>query len=396
MAEPEERQIPAFPPDAEAEKPSATISIDGRIIWQAIGAIIFTLIAIWALREASRIMAMLAISFFFSLALDPGVRYFVGKRGWRRGAAVGVIYLLGVIVVALLILVMIPALTQLADAISGQGAEWGQNLSDWASDTFGATLPGLEGLGEGTAGAGEGLGDFSEEPFGTVLGVVSGGVSFVFDLFTIASFTFYFTADAPRVKRAVLRLFSSPTKEQIDWTWDQAIVQTGGYFYSRLLLMLINGLGFFFTLVLVGISPALSLAMALFGGFVSVFIPVIGTYIGGAVPTLLALALEGLSAALIVLAYILIYQQIENLFLSPRLSAKTMTLSGGVAFAAAMIGGAIAGPMGAFTALPVAALISSVMSNYLAARESSGADPDDGAELVSSGASLPAEPEPTA
>jgi predicted PurR-regulated permease PerM len=218
--------------------------------------------------------------------------------------------------------------------------------------------------GETTEAAGNAAADYMAYPFGTVLGIAVSGVEFIFDMLTVATFTFYFTADMPRIQRAVLRLFSPPMQQRIGWTWDQAIVQTGGYFYSRLLLMLINGLGFFFTMVLVGVPTSTALALAVFAAFLSEFIPVIGTYIGGAIPVLLTLAVQGLTAALIVLAYVLIYQQIENLVLSPKLSSKTMTLSGGVAFGAAMAGGAIAGPMGAFTALPIAALITSFMTNY--------------------------------
>ncbi len=64
------------------------------------------------------------------------------------------------------------------------------------------------------------------------------------------------------------------------------------------------------------------------------------------------------------LGYVLVYQQIENYWLSPKISSKTMTLNGAVAFGAALAGGAIAGPMGAFVALPVAALIISLTSNF--------------------------------
>ena len=60
----------------------------------------------------------------------------------------------------------------------------------------------------------------------------------------------------------------------------------------------------------------------------------------------------------------MIYQQIENYWLSPRLSSKTMELNGALAFGAALAGGAIAGPMGAFMALPIAALITAFISNY--------------------------------
>lgn len=153
------------------------------------------------------------------------------------------------------------------------------------------------------------------------------------------------------------------------WTWDQAIEQTGGYFYSRLILMLINGLGFFFTMVLVGLPVLLALPLAIMAGFISEFIPAVGTYIGGAIPILVTLGLEGFAQALIVLGYVLIYQQVENYWLSPKISAQTMTLNGGVAFGAALAGGAIAGPMGAFMALPVAALITSFASHYRKPKE---------------------------
>ena len=111
-------------------------------------------------------------------------------------------------------------------------------------------------------------------------------------------------------------------------------------------------------------AVGLALPLAIFGGFVSVFIPAIGTYIGAAIPILLTLAIQGWVAALVVLAYALIYQQIENYWLSPMISSKTMALNGAVAFGAALAGGAIAGPMGAFMALPVAALIMSFSSNF--------------------------------
>jgi predicted PurR-regulated permease PerM len=355
--------------DLEETETRLRVEVEGRIIWQAIGAILMTLFLLWAVQQAAGLVSMIAIAFFFSLALDPGVRWLVDRYGWRRGAAVGVIYVLGAVFVVLMVVVMIPSITELARLIGERGSEWVTNLNEWASDTFAVELGGLDTFADAADGTEDAVVDFTDGAFGTALGIAAEGIGFVFQMATIAMFTFYFAADAPRIQRATLRLFSPAMQERIGWTWDQAIVQTGGYFYSRLLLMLINGLGFFFTMVLVGLPVTLAIAMALFGSFVSVFIPVIGTYIGGAVPVLLSLAIQGLTAGLIVLGYVLVYQQIENYWLSPKLSAKTMTLNGGVAFGAALAGGAIAGPMGAFTALPIAALISSFISNYLASHE---------------------------
>ena len=55
------------------------VEITGRIVWQAIGAVLTTLFALWAFNQARGLVSMLAISFFFSLALEPGVRALVGR-----------------------------------------------------------------------------------------------------------------------------------------------------------------------------------------------------------------------------------------------------------------------------------------------------------------------------
>jgi predicted PurR-regulated permease PerM len=176
-----------------------------------------------------------------------------------------------------------------------------------------------------------------------LIGIATTGIGLIFNLATIAMFTFYFTADAPRFQRSVLSHMSPLTQQRVGWTWDEAVRQTGGYSYSRMLLMLINSTGFFFTMVLVGMPVGFVIPLAVFGGFVSVFVPAIGTYIGGAIPIILTLAVQGWTAALVVLAYVLIYQQAKNYWLSPKISSKTMTLSGAVAFGAALAGGALAG-----------------------------------------------------
>ncbi len=218
--------------------------------------------------------------------------------------------------------------------------------------------------GESAQDGVEATGEWASKAFGTLSGIASAGIGLLFSAATIAMFTFYFTADSPRLRRTILSTMSPERQMRVGWTWDQAIVQTGGYFYSRLLLMIINGFGFFFTMIVVGMPVAIAIPLAIFAGFVSEFIPAIGTYIGAAIPILMALVFQGLIAGLIILAYALIYQQIENYWLSPRLSSKTMELNGALAFGSALAGGAIAGPMGAFMALPVAALISSFISNY--------------------------------
>ena len=347
----------------DGSSPMFTIEVSRRSIWRIIWAILLTLIGVWVVLAARHLLSMLIISFFFSLALEPAVTYFHQRRGWKRGSAVGVIYLVGFVAFFVLVLFLIPATVQVAQEIGTKLDTWLVSVSDWLNDTFDVDVN-LTLAGESAQDGVEATGEWASKAFGTLSGIASAGIGLLFSAATIAMFTFYFTADSPRFRRTILSTMSPERQMRVGWTWDQAIVQTGGYFYSRLLLMIINGFGFFFTMIVVGMPVAIAIPLAIFAGFVSEFIPAIGTYIGAAIPILMALVFQGLVAGLIILGYALIYQQIENYWLSPRLSSKTMELNGALAFGSALAGGAIAGPMGAFMALPVAALISSFISNY--------------------------------
>jgi predicted PurR-regulated permease PerM len=188
----------------------------------------------------------------------------------------------------------------------------------------------------------------------------------VFQVLTIGLFTFYLVADGPQFRRAVCSLLPPRRQHEILAAWDIAIDKTGGYLYSRLLLAVINALFSFIVLQALGVPFALPLA--LWQGFVSQFIPVVGTYIAAAIPLLVAL-LEDPWAALFFLIFVVVYQQIENYLLSPRITARTMQLHPAVAFGAAIAGGSISGLIGAFMALPAAAVIQATVSTYLTRHE---------------------------
>ena len=349
----------------DTARPDATqVVITTRTLWAGVGVVLATLFGVWALTQARGLVSLLVISMFFALALVPGVNYFHEKRGWRRGAAVGFIYLMGLLLLVLLTVVLIPAIAKLAQQIGQDGTQWLTELDKWTSDTFGVHIVNAKAAKDAVVTTQEFLDQWADKLVGAAGGAVTAGITLPFNVATIATFTFYFAADFPRLQRGFLSWFRPSRQERLGWTLDQSVTQVGGYLYSRLLLTLINGIGFFATMVLVGVPVSLAIPLAVFGGFVSEFIPNIGTYIGGAVPIALTLALQGLVPALIVLGYVLVYQQIENYWLSPKISAKTMELNGGLAFGAALAGGALFGPMGAFMALPVAALIYSFIKNY--------------------------------
>ena len=106
------------------------------------------------------------------------------------------------------------------------------------------------------------------------------------------------------------------------------------------------------------------LPLALFCGIVSQFIPTVGTYIGGALPVLFAWGSNGIMYAVGVLVYIVVYQQIENLILSPKISQRTMDLNPAVAFLAVLVFGGVFGALGAFLALPITASLQAIFKVY--------------------------------
>ena len=329
-----------------------------QTIWRIIGIGLGTTVLVLMLLQARSLVSMLVIALFFGIAMDPAVTALHARRGWPRGRGTAVVFIAVVGSVILLFAVLIPAIVQVAGEIADRIPQW---ISDIEA-TFGISLD-IAGTRSGeeleSAVAG-----WAQDNAQAVLGLASTGVGAVFQFFTIAMFTFYFAADAPRIRRTVLRRLPPQRQQRVGWAWDTAIAQTGGYFYSRLLLMIINGGLFFVVLIALGIPPLVALPLAVFEGFVAEFIPAIGTYLGAAVPLIVVLGTEGGWQALVVVVWTVIYQQVDNYWLSPKISARTMELNGGVAFGSALAGGAIAGPMGAFMALPVAALITSFLSQY--------------------------------
>ncbi len=383
---------PAGPPTVRQ------VVITNGTVWRAVAIVLVTLAALWGLNQMRSLVMMLVISLFFAFAMTPGVNYLHAKRGWRRGLAVAVIYVVGIVAVVVMLVLIVPAIAKVGGHISQNGTQWMTSLDGWTSSKLGFHIVDKQAYKDGTVTIGEFLKQWAGKLMPAAGKLVSTGAGLVFEVATIGLFTFYLTADFPRLQRAFLSWFKPGQQERLGWTVDQSIKQVGGYLYSRLLLTVINGLGFLAVMVAVGVPTGLAIPLAVFGGFVSEFIPSVGTYIGGAVPAVLTLALAGPVPALIVIAYIVVYQQIENYWLSPRISAKTMELNGGLAFGAAIAGAALFGPMGAFMALPVAALIVAVLHNYRHAYpvfyQSQYADAADKAAAAAAAAAEPSADEP--
>ena len=340
-------------------KPAWLDQLVWSVLWKFVAVSLTTVVLLLLVRELRHLLWLLVVSSFFALAMIPGVEQLHRRWGRRRGVAVGIIYVSVVSFIVLMVWVLNPAIEEFANQVRANGSGWIDQLNDLSRQWLGRDLIGEEAGDRAAVVTQASLRGWSDN----ILGLASSGVGLLFDVTVVAMFAFYFAADYPRIERAVLSRLRPDRQQVYAWVTEVSIQQTGGYFYSRLLLTLINGSLGFCVMVMLGLPLAFAVPLAVFMGFFSEFIPAIGTYIGAAIPLLTVLAVEGPGRAVTLLVWVLLYQWVENTLLSPRLSAKTMELDGAVAFGATLAGGVLAGPMGAFMALPFAALITAVVKN---------------------------------
>jgi predicted PurR-regulated permease PerM len=327
--------------------------------------IVFTAFAAYAslllLRRLRDVILWLITALFLSFALEPAVNWLVRRRGWPRGAATGVV-LFGLAAILLVtVAAMVPLVIDQVQQLVTRVPSWLEEASVYTKRWFNIELTGGEILDQLRNA------DVAVSRIATSLASIGAFMlGLLFQVLTIGLFTFYLVADGPRLRRAVCSVLPPQRQREILDAWEIAIDKTGGFLYSRLLLAAISAFFAFIALMLLGVPFALPLALWM--GLVSQFIPVVGTYIGAAVPLLVVLLSDPWSA-LIFLIYVVVYQQIENYLLSPRITARTMQLHPAVAFFAALAGAAISGILGAFMALPAAAVIQATVSSYLTRHE---------------------------
>ena len=307
----------------------------------------------------SSLLILLLVSIFLTLAIEPGVNW-LARRGWRRGTATLSI-LLGVFAVFLTFLVAVGTLVggQIADLLADSETYITDSV-DWINSTFGTQIDPQAVVDEFNDPDGR-VQQFVQSQGDEAVRVSLAAVTVIFQGLSILLFTYYLVADGPRLRRAVCSRMRPSRQEQVLNGWNVAITKTGGYLYSRALLAFISAVCHWVLFQAIG-TPA-PVALGLWVGLMSQFLPVVGTYLAGLLPLLVTI-IESPVDALIVLGFIVLYQQIENYLFAPRITARTMELHPAVAFGAALGGAALLGPIGAVLALPGAAMIQALVSGW--------------------------------
>ncbi|MBO3103668.1 AI-2E family transporter [Cellulomonas fengjieae] len=320
---------------------------------------VFVAVAVWrALGMLSNVIFIIVISWFLSLAMEPLIRWLVA-HGVRRTRATGIVMLGALVLIGVVIALFGGLFITQVIALAQSLPDVYDQLVVRVDESFGFQLPEVDELLVN-------LGDHWQELAPGLLGI---GTSIVGGLFTFTSVllvVYYMASAGPRFRASICRLLAPARQREILRLWEVSQEKVADFINSRIVLAALSTAITFVFLTVLGIPYALPLAA--FTGVVSQFVPTIGTYIGGALPIAVALTVSPVKG-LLTLAFIVGYQQVENLLFAPKVSARSMEINPAVAFLAVIGFGAVFGPIGAFLALPVAATIQAVSSTYIRRHE---------------------------
>ncbi|MFC5146027.1 AI-2E family transporter [Streptomyces aureoversilis] len=340
-----------------------------RAMLTALALLACFMLAVWAFQQLIGLLLNILIAFFLALAVEPAVSR-LSARGMRRGLSTGLVFLTVTVVVAGFFALLGSMLADQIVTMVENFPSYLDSVIKWVNRVFRTSLSRVA-VQESLLHS-EWLQRYVKSSASGVLDISATVLGGLFQLLTVLLFSFYFAADGPRLRRALCSVLPPHRQAEVLRAWELAVAKTGGYIYSRGLMALISGIAHYVLLVILGVPYAP--ALAIWVGFVSQFIPTIGTYLAGTLPVLLAFTVNPWYAVW-VLGFVVVYQQFENYVLQPRITSRTVDIHPAVAFGSVVAGAALLGAVGALVAIPATATLQAFLGAYVRRYEVTGAAP---------------------
>jgi len=323
-----------------------------------VGAGLTAGVALWdAVVRASWIMTIVLLSMFVAAAYEPGVNKLT--RGGRRSRRLVAAFLLG------------STLLVFGGLLAACGALLYAQLDDLLY-----SIPDLVANIENTVNKHLGLNvdlqqytaNLSVTDMGA--GLLALGESFLKisgAVLVVLFLSYYLIVDGPAIRQRICTLFPVRIQKEVLRMWDITVEKTGNYIYSRVLLGLFTFLSHGAVFYVMGVPYAI--VLALWAAVVSQVIPVLGTYVAGGVPLLVVGAQGSGSLVVMMLVFMVLYQQLENMVISPKLLKKTMDLNPVVSFVGVLVAASTLNFVYVLLALPIIATTQAFVTVYVQTHE---------------------------
>ena len=327
--------------------------------WVVVGVVLLVAFAAFVVWKGSTTIFYVIMSWFAALAMEPAVSRLT--RWMPRGlatatvmvgfllAVVGFLWAFGALLVDQLAQ-LVKAFPLIADEVLAA-----VNRATGSSYTY-------DELASSTGVSVDDITAYADDLAIGVLGLIAAVLSTVFGLFVVAFFVFYISVGMPTLRVWLARRVAPRLQVPFLAAWDLTRIKVGGYIAARVVLAAINSVASGIVFFLIGLPYWLPLA--LWTGIVAQFIPNVGTYISIALPTIVGLTSGDPVLGVWVLLWGIAYQQVENLTLEPRISARAVDVHPAVSFGSAILGAQLFGLSGALLAVPVAATGMAMLEIY--------------------------------
>jgi predicted PurR-regulated permease PerM len=300
--------------------------------------------------QLTQVITLLVVALFITLALNPIVEAMV-RREIKRPLAVATVFVGLVAVFVSLGLIVVPPVVQQGTLLAENAPTY---LDGVLNNRFIRDLDSHYQVADKLQAELQSRvtdGNFMSGLAGGVLGAGKAVLSGFFSFFTVLVLTLYFLSSLPKVKQAAYGVVPASRRPRVISLSEEIMRRVGSYAIGQVAVAAINATASWVMMTIVGIPYAAVLAVAV--GFLGL-LPMVGATLGAALVCTVAVFDEP-RKAVIALVYYVIYQQIENYVIAPRIMQRTVSVPGAMTVVAALAGAALLGMLGALLAIPVAA-----------------------------------------
>lgn len=306
-------------------------------------------VLIWGIQQVTIVTIPLVIALIIASAFAPPMAW-MRRRGVPPLAATLLTLLAIFVILGLVSWLITVAVRSQWGELSSKAQQGFQALMDWT-----ATLPFSIDQDQIDQWVGSITDFLTSAQFGTgAIAGVSAVASFFTGLVLMLVMLFFFLKDGPRMWAFLLRPFEGEQYERAVRIGDKTVTTLGSYVRGTATIAAVDAIGILIGLLILQVPLAVPLAVLV---FLLAFIPMVGATVAGILAALVALVANGWLSAVLVVAVIVLVQQLEGNFLQPYVMGRSMKLHAFVILVALTAGTVLGGVLGAVIAVPITAVV---------------------------------------
>ena len=313
-----------------------------------------------AVVNAQSVLVLVLVAAFLAIGLNPTVSR-LERLGMRRGGAVAVVFLGVLLFFAVVGYAILPPLVE-------QGTTFISKLPDYVSDLQkNATIDDLDrrfGVID-RVNAYLTSSDLSQRAAQNVLSIGSTIAGIIFKILTILILTLYFLSSFNAITHTAYRMVPRSRRARVTLLGDEILTRVGGYVAGAFFVALVAGTASLVWFSSLGVPYPLALALVV---MITDIIPLVGATIGAIAVTVITLLIS-LPVGIATGIFFLVYQQVENYLIYPRVMKRSVDVNPAAAIVGALVGGTLLGIVGALLAVPATAAIQLILREVLLPRQ---------------------------